>query len=236
METYLIAMIKFFFKPRNRLWDPEGTISLVQITAPKVTEGPQIKDFGGNEASQRLAYLAQVVDTKGWATRGATSASDNLSDIFVAEASHAEDMLDSSSGVAQSIDQRIAQTADARLSAVRQQFQTAIQQQPAPQVQPATPVDQAVQPAPVAADPQATPHYDPYPEAMHQHVLSPAGTAPQTAPANPPQAQAEKQPGSETVSPDIMRLANNNDLSISALAHEAHRLEDDDKEVIISLR
>ena len=83
METYLIAMIKFFFKPRHRLWDPEGTISLVQITAPKVAEGPQIKEFGGDEASQRLAYLAQVVDTQGWSTRGAVSASDSLSDILV---------------------------------------------------------------------------------------------------------------------------------------------------------
>ena len=243
METYLIAMIKFFFKPRNRLWDPEGTISLVQITAPKVAEGPQLKGFGGDEASQRLAYLAQVVDTQGWATRGATSARDNLSDIFVAEASHAEDILDSSSGVAQSINQRVTQTDDARLSAVRQQFQAAVQQ-PISQspVQPVAPVSQpAVQPVQALDEPTPDVHYNPYPESMHQHVLSPAGNQPQTTPVvtpqPPAQAQAEKQPSSETVSPDIMRLANNNDLSISALAHEAHRLKDeDDKEVVISLR
>lgn len=236
METYLIAMLKFFFKPRHRIWDPEGTISLVQITAPKVADGPQLKEFGGSEASQRLAYLAQVVDTQGWATRGATSASDNLSDIFVAEASHAEDILDASSGVAQAIDQRITQTDDARLSAVRQQFQAAIQQQPAAQapVQPAMPVQQQAEPE--------TPelHYNPYPDSMRQHVINPGGNQPEAAAQleaqTPPQAQAEKQPGSETVSPDIMRLANNNDLSISALANEAHRLENDDKEVVISLR
>lgn len=241
METYLIAMLKFFFKPRHRIWDPEGTISLVQITAPKVAEGPQLKEFGGSEASQRLAYLAQVVDTQGWATRGATSASDNLSDIFVAEASHAEDILDSSSGVAQAIDQRITQADDARLSAVRQQFQAAVQQQPAPEA------PEPVQPTAPASSQQATTeaevpdlHYNPYPNSMRQHVINPAGqqqpVAPQTAPQPEIQAQAEKQPSSETVSPDIMRLANNNDLSISALANEAHRLENDDKEVVISLR
>jgi hypothetical protein len=243
METYLIAMIKFFFKPRNRIWDPEGTISLVRITAPKVIEGPQLKGFGGDEASQRLAYLAQVVDTQGWSTRGAMSANDTMSDIFVAEATHAEDVLDSTSGVAQAFDQRISEAADARMSAVRQQFQAAIQQPAAPVAsQPAAPVPtNPVSPPVIQATQDAQPdpsavHYNPYPSSMHQHVLSPTGTpAPQPIP-EPVQAQAEKQPSSETVSPDIMRLANNNDLSISALANEAHRLKNDDKEVVISLR
>ncbi len=245
METYLIAMLKFFFKPRHRIWDPEGTISLVQITAPKVAEGPQLKEFGGSEASQRLAYLAQVVDTQGWATRGAISASDSLSDIFVAEASHAEDILDASSNVAQAIDQRVTQADDARLSAVRQQFQAAIQQpqtQPAPAAPPQAVFTPALPTEPPVADDSSVSdvHYSPYPNSMRQHVLSPTGSRPQNtptpAPQGTPQAQAEKQPGSEAVSPDIMRLANNNDLSISALANEAHRLENDDKEVIISLR
>jgi hypothetical protein len=243
METYLIAMLKFFFKPRHRIWDPEGTISLVQITAPKVADGPQLKEFGGSEASQRLAYLAQVVDTQGWATRGAMSASDSLSDIFVAEASHAEDILDASSGVAQAIDQRITQTDDARLSAVRQQFQAAIQQPQHPQQPPQLPPEPQQLAAPQVADDSSLPqdiHYNPYPNAMRQHVINPAGVqqpdAPQPVVQTASQAQAEKQPGSETVSPDIMRLANNNDLSISALSREAHRLENDDKEVVISLR
>ena len=40
----------------------------------------------------------------------------------------------------------------------------------------------------------------------------------------------------EPVSPDIMRLASNNDLSISAIAHEAHRLQEGDEgEVVITL-
>lgn len=37
------------------------------------------------------------------------------------------------------------------------------------------------------------------------------------------------------ISPDIMRLANNNDLSIQAIANEAHRLEQHDGEVVIQL-
>lgn len=235
METYLIAMIKFFFKPRKRIWDPEGTISLVQITAPKVLEGPQLKGFGSDEASQRLAYLAQVVDTRGWSTRGATSASDSLSDIFVAEASHAEDVLDETSGVAQAFNQRIAASDEARMQAARNQMQAMLSQPvPAP---PAT-TTQATDSPQTAPTPEPTQNidYNPYPSAMHQQVIQPA-IKPQHQPATPPaQAQAENQPSSEAVSPDIMRLANNNDLSISAIANEAHRLEDTDDEVVISLR
>ena len=239
METYLIAMIKFFFKPRRRLWDPEGTISLVQITAPKVADGPELKGFGGSEASQRLAYLAQVVDTQGWSTRGATSANDNLSDIFVAEASHAEDVLDSNSGIAQSLEQKIAVADDARLQAAREHMyaQLTASQPPAPSPQP-TPIQPAT-PQATDADPVIPTdiHYNPYPSSIHQHVVQPEGAPqPVIAPIPQPQAQAEKQPSPETVSPDIMRLANNNDLSISALAHEAQRLKDSDDEVVISLR
>lgn len=238
METYLIAMIKFFFKPRRRLWDPEGMISLVQITAPKTADGPELKGFGGSEASQRLAYLAQVVDTQGWSTRGATSANDNMSDIFIAEASHAEDVLDETSGIAQSLDQRIAVSDDARLQAARDQMRAQlVATQPAPQ--PAAPVTPMTPQPPVDDTPQPTDiHYNPYPDSIHQRVVQPGGAsqpAPQATPQ--PQAQAEKQPSPETVSPDIMRLANNNDLSISALAHEAQRLRDgSDDEVVISLR
>jgi hypothetical protein len=226
METYLIAMIKFFFKPRRRLWDPEGTISLVQITAPKLTSGPELKGFAGSEASQRLAYLAQVVDTQGWSTRGATSAHDNLSDIFIAEASHAPDVLDDDSDIAHSLDQRIAAADNARLEAARAHMQAPAA---SPPPSPTQPIQQSSQP-----DETSDPHFNPYPTNIHQRIIQPSGGQ---DPATPPaQAQAQKQPSEDTVSPDIMRLANNNDLSISALAHEAQRLKGKDEEVVISLR
>jgi hypothetical protein len=229
METYLIAMIKFFFKPRKRLWDPEGTISLVQITALKVTEGPQMKGYDASEASQRLAYLAQVVDTQGWSTRGATL-NQNLSDIIVAEANQVEDVLDEQGGVAQAFEQRIAQADDARLQAVRQQMQaSAATQEPVQQTPTTTQTQNDTPPADIT--------FNPYPADMHQRVLSPTKPA-RPAPAPTPQPEpTENKASAQAVSPDIMRLANNNDLSISALAHEAHRLKDNDgEEVVISLR
>ena len=239
METYLVAMIKFFFKPRKRIWDPEGTISLVQITAPKVLEGPQLKGFGGDEASQRLAYLAQVVDTRGWSTRGATSASDNLSDIFIAEASHAEDVLDETSGVTQAFNQRIAASDDARMQAARNQMQ-AMLSQPVPAPPAATPTTVDAPQVVVSSELPQEVNYDPYPSSMKQQVLQPTPQPSQTAPTDDSQLRTEnssvKNASAEAVSPDIMRLANNNDLSISAIANEAHRLENTDDEVVISLR
>lgn len=227
METYLTAMIKFFFKPRHRLWDPEGTISLVQITAAKVAEGPQLKDVKGDDAGQRLAYLAQVVDTQGWATRGAMSPSDGLNELAIVQ-DEAEDILDSSSGVAQSIDQRINETDNARLNAVREQFQSAVQAAPTSTNEPNPATEEDI--AAIAADL----HYSPYP-AIHQHVIDPQAHQ-QTQPIAPVKPELQKQPSTDTVSPDIMRLANTKDLSISALSREAHRLEDDGKEVVIPLR
>lgn len=248
-ETYIIAMLKFFFKPRKRLWDPEGTISLVQITAPRAAEGPQLKEFGGSEASQRLAYLAQVVDTQGWATRGAMSPNDSLNDIVVAEANQAEDILDDSSGVARAFEQRIAQADDARLQAAREQMtqsfaQSAHAQPPQPEPQQDWHTQQP-QPAESTKAPELpqTLNYNPYPSSMRQHVINPVSDRPDQAQQTPPQtsqqapqAQAQNAPSSEPVSPDIIRLANNNDLSISAIAREANRLNSSDEEVVVSLR
>lgn len=178
------------------------------------------------------------------------SASDSLSDIFVAEASHAEDILDESSGVARSIDQRISQADDARMQAAREKMRSAAAAPSEPLQQPAVvaspvdttppgPVQQQTTPIDDSADQaeiSTTIDYNPYPKAMHQHVVSPTGTSEPLKVTTPESVPPQKQPSSDTVSPDIMRLANNNDLSISALSREAHRLENNEDEVVVSLR
>lgn len=251
METYLIAMIKFFFKPRHRIWDPEGTMSLVQITAPQVIEGPQLKDVGGEEASQRLAYLSQIVDTQGWASRGVTTANGQMDDIFIADASKAEDVLDDTSSIAQALNQRITQSDDNRMQNIKQQFQASVQQAPEPAVDAAvsstqpTTTDDNVSTAPqvVSNSPSSVPKYNPYPSSIRQRVLSPSDGQPsitgvrtaQMADNQPSTANMTQSASDNTVSPDIIRLANNNDLSISAIAREAERLKSDDDEVVINL-
>jgi len=238
METYLAAVIRFFLKPRKRLWVPEGTISLVNITAPKVIARQLTKGFSGEEASQQLSYLADVVDTQGWSTRGVTSNNQGLSDIVVAEAQATVDVFDDNAEVTRALEQRITQADEARRQATLQQFQQAAQQP----TQPAPVVSNQPTAAPQKTDDSSLPtnsqqvSFNPYPNDMHQHIVAPAGADDSGQAAAPP--VTENRPlatGAATVSPDIMRLANNNDLSISTLANEAHRLQNEE-EVEISLR
>lgn len=62
VETYLLAAINFFTKPRKRKWDPEGHVENVRITAPKKKQVVAQKHL---ERGQ-LERLAHIVDTRGW--------------------------------------------------------------------------------------------------------------------------------------------------------------------------
>lgn len=285
METYLVAVIRYFLKPRKRLWQPEGSIGLVTIVAPKVAEVQLTKDVGGAAAAAQLGYLAQVIDTGGWASRGVVNPTVSMNDAVYEEAQQAEDVLDENTNISRTFDTMIDKTTDEYKNSLREQFQQKIAQ-PAPQAsdsnQWSAASDQAIQrpqsgtPEPqrpqsfstnypsqyaqanddTDSDDQNSPHldYDPYPASMHQRVLNPiddgdeshqttGDTRRQLQPAPAVFSQNAKttsyQPlatSPEPISPDIMRLANNNDLSISAIANEAHRLENrENEEVVINL-
>ncbi len=268
METYLTAVVRFWMKPRLRMWDPEGTISLVEISAPRYEESHLIKNFSGNEASERLSYLASVVDTHGWSTRGLTSAMDtsHLSDTLVAEAQNAEDMFDSNTGVAQNLDTMIDRSATAQKQAMVANIQASLHPTPVtpPSVSQQTPTTGQTTSSIQSMTPDMYPatqapyddeltnkiSFNPYPSSIHQKVIEPSGqpaVASDTKPTTPqtisspetitPKQQAQA-PSEKPVSPDIIRLASNKDLSISTIASEAKRIRDrqEGEEVIISLR
>ena len=121
---------------------------------------------------------------------------------------------------------------------------------PSQVVQPVvTPV---TQPAPAAV---ATPLYNPYPTEIHQRVIQPLEVENQltpampqinqpttavTQPVSPPANNPTTSTSETTVSPDIISLANNSDLSIETIQREANRIqhksdEADGDEVFISL-
>ncbi len=259
METYLTAVIRFYLKPRKRLWQPEGSMGLVTIVAPKIAEVQLTKSVGGVAAAQQLQYLAQVVDTQGWATRGVVAPTVSMNDTAYAEAQTAEDILDADTHVARTFESMIDKSNNSYRQTIVQKLRDAAVKPVRDTKTPLTrdsaaPADQSgVNSASDAvSDTNATGTdgtpatdltYNPYPNSMHQHVVSPLGSHPPKpqksiapeptaiSPANNPPATSPEQ-----VSPDIMRLANNNDLSISALANEAHRLEGkDNEEVVINL-
>ena len=77
---------------------------------------------------------------------------------------------------------------------------------------------------------------------MHQSVISPSGPKPAAvaAPAETPAETEAEKPSEKPLSPDIINLANNPDLSVETIAREANRIHEKEKlsedEVVISLR
>lgn len=258
MEIYLAAVVSFYLKPRKRFWQPDGIQSLVEITAPKEIEIKRSKDLSQTEAEQRLSYLANIVDTEGWAVRGVDANSPMQNDVYY-EAQQTEDVLDASSGVAQSFDSMISQ-ADLKRRQDMVDRMHQIPQEPTAPTPPPRPqtVDPYANlaPAPVSSfiDTSNDPHltYNPYPTSIHQSVVNPLGSQPQPVPqptSPPPIAQPQPPKADDTqtttsenvVSPDIINLANNSDLSIETIAHEANRIHQKEEhlpeeEVVISLR
>lgn len=68
-DLWLAARIRFFLKPRKRIWDQSGLKELVTITVPK----KEIKQFTDNlsqhEVKSRLSALANTLDSRGWAVK-----------------------------------------------------------------------------------------------------------------------------------------------------------------------
>lgn len=253
MEVYLAAMLSYYLKPRKRLWEPDGIESLIEITVPKKVEVRRTKDISQSDAQERFGYLAEIVDSQGWAIRGqggnGTVQSPNSamnSDVYYA-AQQAEDILDSNYGVAQSLDYMIGQSDNRRRQEMMDRMR-AIPDAPAPEPEPATVTDDSatnnsstavtdasidpassVKPAPnpfnfFATQDLQSDDNNPYPANMQQKVIQPLN----------PTTTSEK-----VVSADIMNLANNAQLSIETIAHEANRINNRDAgsgEVVVSLR
>jgi hypothetical protein len=254
MEIYLAAILSFYLKPHRRLWESDGIESLVEITAPKVVEITRSKNLSEDEAERRLSFLADIADTEGWAVRHVAAPPPQTSmatDVYYA-AQQTEDVLDAGGGVAQTLNTMIDQADAKRREEMIARMHTASQAPADPTLSQSTPSTQPyAQPTPQATPTATTqpqqalpdPVYNPYPTNIHQSVIQPLSDQPQSAPALQPQAPAPEPQvtTSETpVSPDIINLANNSDLSIETIQREANRIqkkaEESDDEVFVSLR
>ena len=234
MEVYLAAVISFMLKPKKRLWQPDGIERLVEVIAPKVEE----KNYGNNydqaEVQRRLSYLANLVDSQGWSIRGVNNPNSSMRADLFNEGQAANDILDENSTTAQNINHLINQSDVRRRQEVIQKMQTGQSATPPPAQPPQS--SQPDNPAP------ATPlQMNPYPT-MRQSILNPISRQSATPTSTPIQTQPTTMPQSSVneVSPAIIELANNHDLSIETIAREANRIQQEnklsDEEVVISLR
>ncbi|MEI7539765.1 MAG: PrgI family protein [Candidatus Saccharibacteria bacterium] len=227
MEIYLSAIVAFYLKPRRRLWDPDGVDSLIEITAPKTLDFQRTKDLSQGEAERRFSYLAQIVDTQGWAVRGIGIQTPNNAinnDVYF-EAQQAQDIMDSNNAMAQFFKQKLTISDTTRhqeaIDLMNGQPSVSAYKIPAPRSNnnPNTTTNKQIK-------------YNPYPEDMQQAIIQPLDP---TKPAVKPKPTTS----GKVISADIINLASNSDLSIETIAREANRINKrlgSGEEVIISLR
>jgi hypothetical protein len=68
-EVWALAKLRFWFKPRRRIWNQSGVKELVTITVPKKIEHVYTNGLSQGEVQSRLQVLAQTIDSRGWATK-----------------------------------------------------------------------------------------------------------------------------------------------------------------------
>ena len=229
MEIYLAAIVSFYLKPHKRLWDSDGVESLIEITVPKIVDVQLTKDLSQTEAQRRLSYLANIVDSQGWAIRGPGVQAPNsaLNNDVYFEAQQTQDVMDNDTLTSQILNQKLTQSDEQRHQEMinlmqGQQANSYFNNTPSavnlPQTTPETQQPGAEQPL----------VYNPYPEDMQQAIIQPLNE-PKTEPTT-----SEK-----PITADIINLASNTDLSIETIAREANRIQKKqalEQEVIISLR
>lgn len=71
-EVWVLAKLRFRFKPRKRIWDQSGMEELVTITAPKKIEKQLTDNLSQTEVKSRLSALAQTIDSRGWVIKEST--------------------------------------------------------------------------------------------------------------------------------------------------------------------
>ena len=215
METYLAAVASYYLKPRNRVWTPGQKESTIQITAPKIVEDDRTRDITGEEATHRLSFLADIVDTEGYAIKGGVN---HANAELVAEAAGAHDMFEANNFT--NLTDAIAQDENERHAEVIEQMKAEI----------AKTENMATSGNVIKRGEDSTGESQKSPATPVQPVDKPV----ENSEPNPPKPaeKAETKPAN----PSIIELANNDDYSVATIAKEANRIKEREAgEVFISL-
>ena len=222
METYLAALVSFYLKPRKRFWIPGQRESTITITAPKTVEKPRVRDISEEEASHRLSFLADIVDTEGESIKNTTS----MRDDYAAEANNAPDIFDDAN--INNIDHMIDQEQVAHKNEVLNQMRTAIRE---------------INKEKDLNPPQIQKHDEkPEEKPIEKPIKEPQNIQESKSEVNTkkdvvikPDPKLQKTTSTKPPKPSIIELANNPDYSIETIQKEANRIKQRD-EVYISLR
>lgn len=130
METYLAAVVNFHLKPNKRVWLPGQRESTIEITAPKTIEKPRARDITEEEASHRLSFLADIIDTEGRSIRSNLNSS--MRDEYAAEADATLDILDQPTQIDQMIAREQVDRHAELVAQMRAQLEANKQNEPSP--------------------------------------------------------------------------------------------------------
>lgn len=243
MEAYLSAVFSFYFlKSRKRLWQPDGIDSFVTIIPPKNSERILTKGFDESEANRRLDYLAEIVDTHGWAIRGAGGTPDSSisSDLYY-ESQTTEDMLDAKTEKAKAMTQRLSEQTNTVRKEARDGLQkaAAVSKEALPSTSgthekmtknstkseaidaPKIPVDDVVAYAKRLAEQSTQPNNETRTKTVSKAAPNTSVSTPDTGTMEITREQAEE-------------LLQNNQVSVKTLAEEANRIATKNKEALLS--
>jgi hypothetical protein len=68
-EVWAISKLRFYIKPRRRIWAQSGIKELVTVTVPKHVEIQRTDGLSEDEVRSRLQALANTIDSRGWAIK-----------------------------------------------------------------------------------------------------------------------------------------------------------------------
>lgn len=245
METYLAAIVSYYLKPHTRLWTPGQRDSVIKITAPKIIEEKRTRDISGEEANHRLSFLADIVDTEGYAIKG--TGNNLMRDDLVAEASTTSDMFESYRS--DRLETAIQKDETARHNAVMRNMYEAIEandevnaskstvQKRFEQLKPSSSALQEGAPsiANAALHDDAAMQKLGFNNEERQKYSSPVVIMPDLARPNTNITKTTNNFVQKTPKPSIIELANNSDYSVETIAKEAKRINKKEGEVFISL-
>ncbi len=212
METYLAAVVSYYLKPKQRFWKPGQADTPILIMAPKKVDDHRTRDLSEEEASHRLSFLADIVDTEGQAIKGMGFNHTNME--LAAEANQTRDMFENSSYT--SINNAIKIDESQRHAEVIQDMQDQIKMANETGMSGEMPKKEAKTGAP---------------DFKSKAVVQPGA---------PVKKDVEKsnqvKPEKLVESKSMRELANNADYTVATIAKEANRIKEKEKdEIFISL-
>ena len=233
METYLAAIVSYYLKPRIRRWVPGQRESTIMITAPKKQEEEtRTRDITGEEATHRLSFLADIVDTEGYAIKG-VGGTQKVNDELIVEANMTNDIFETNHF--DSLETTIAKDESDRHAKVIEEMREAIAE--VEQIDGSVKLEKRDN---MSYDGNDDGTSNMVPSYGSKVVVIPGGAAEEKEkePSNMVRKIEEKPKKSEQIvaKPSIIELANNPDFTIATISKEANRIKErDEGEVFISL-